>query len=240
MAEAEAWQRERQQLLDERRARLAGLPCEIPDSLHDPDDSLPRFPWAWFQGNMIVLRPVEPGGRPNRFGGSHELTWRGLARGCRPHLLLRLRPSSLPLGLPAMPGDDLPLFHPFQSSSEPELAYARAPDGVLVAGKSPRARRADHDWPYPDYPAVLPPRDLEVEGPFRAPYLALFPTGDRRTLSVQDLPEDGGQFLIIVVTAREKALGVSLLGPEAEDNAVQIVFVVNPATGAVWSYNHCT
>lgn len=72
------------------------------------------------------------------------------------------------------------------------------------------------------------------------PYLALFPVGGPRTLSVQDLPEDGGQFPIVVVTAREKTLGVSLLGSDAEDNAVQIVFVVNPATGAVWAYNHCS
>lgn len=240
MAGLEAWRKERLQILEERKARLAGLPCMIPDSLYDPEDGLPRFPWAWYQGQLIVLRPVETDGMPNRFGGAHELAWRGLAKGCRPHLLLRLRPSSLPFGLPAMPADDLPLFHPFRSSEGPELAYAPGPDGALVASQSPRARRADRDWPYPDYPEVLPSRGLEIEGPHPVPYLALSPAGGHRTLSVQDLPEDGGQFLIVVVTAREKTLGVSLLGSAAEDTAVQIVFVVNPTTGAVWTYNHCT
>lgn len=241
MKQVEEWQRQQAAVLAERRQRLAGLRCEIPEDLYDPEDGRPRYPWVWFRDQLVVLRPTGDASLPNRFGGSAEPSWRGLAKGCQPHLLLNLSPQTLGLGLPvAGPvGEHLPLCYPFRSSREPELLYRREPDGTLVATKSPKSHSSDRQWPYPDYPATLPARGLTVDGPYPVPFLALFPNGGNRTLSVQELPEDGDQFLIVMVTAREATLGVSLLGADAEAEGVQCVFLINPPTGAIWAYNQC-
>lgn len=237
-----AWQQERRRIQEERRQKLAGLPCVIPPDLLDPEDRLPRFPWAWYRDQLVVLRPAGTASHPHRFGGATPGEWAGLNPGCEPHLLLTLQSTFLPLGLPASGpvADGLRLFFPFRNSREPELVYRQEPSGRCVAVKSPKRHSGDRKWPYPNYPAELPHQSLAVDGPYPTPFLALFPGGERGTLSVQDLPEDAAQFLIVVVTAREATLGVSLLGPEAEDSAAQIVFIVDPVAGSVWTYSQCT
>ena len=105
--------------------------------------------------------------------------------------------------------------------------------------KSPKPHRDDRDWPYAEYPASLPRRGLSVDGPYPVPAAALSPHGGEQVISVQDLPEDAHQFLIVIVPACESVLGVSLLGPDAEHEATQIVFIVSPENGAVWTYNQC-
>ena len=242
LAAFEAWQQEQRRLQDERRRKLAGLPCVIPPDLLDPEDRLPRFPWAWYLDQLVVLHPAGTASHPHQFGGSMSGDWAGLNPGCEPHLLLTLHPRFLPLGLPenSPVADGLRLFFPFRNSREPELVYRQEPSGSCVAVKSPKRHTEDRKWPYPKYPAQLPGQTLAVDGPYPMPFLALGPGGDHGTLSVQDLPEDGARFLIVVVTAREATLGVSLLGPDAEDSAAQIVFIIDPAVGSVWTYSQCT
>lgn len=236
-----AWQREQARIREQRRALLASQRCEIPSQLFVEGNHLPQFPWAWYRDQLVVLQPTLDTSLPNQFGGTRNASWTGLSKGCKPHLVLDLNPATLPFPLPrgSPVFQRLPLYHPLKASDGPEMLYRAESNGLLVATKSPAAKRADRDWPYPDYPAFLPPRGLAIEGPFPVPFVALFPLGGDRVFSVQDLPEDADKFLIVFVQACEAGLGVSLLGPDAESEGAQIVFFINPETGTVWTYNQC-
>lgn len=241
MRQAEAFRRERDRVVAGRREKLKGLPCEIPGQLFDAGGGLPRYPWAWYRGQLVVLRPSADVAFPNCLGGTETSPWKGLAKGCKPYLLLDLSPAALSLGIPGTSPIHarLPLFHPFKCSERPEMLYRVEAGGGLVATKSPAGSRSDRDWPYEGYPEVLPRQGLAVDGPYPVPFLALFPSIQSQVFSVQDLPDDGDQFLIVMVTADEETLGMSLLGSDAEAEGVQIAFLVSPDTGAVWTYNQC-
>lgn len=240
LQQAAAFRAERERVIAERLKRLEGLPCEMPETLFD-DGRMPKYPWVWYRNQLVVLRPDPNAELPNHLGGTDGARWKGLAKGCKPYLLLDLCPESLPFSLPASSPvrQRLPLFHPLKCSAGPEMLYRVERDGSLKATQSPAAKRGDRDWPYEGYPDSLPQCGLAVDGPYAMPFLALFPSHDSHAFSVQDLPEDGDQFLIAMVTTNEATLGVSLLGPDAEAEGAQILFLVSPETGAVWTYNQC-
>lgn len=239
MAKIRAFQQEQAAIRAARRAQLEGMNYVVPRDLFTEEDSLPQYPWVWFRGQLVVLKPSGQQEQPNVFGGVANTAWRGLAKGCRPYRVLDLDPQSLPLQLPNSGtfSRRLPLFHPLKCSNGPEMLYRIENDGSMTATQSPAATRGDRDWPYPDYPESLPAQGLEVDGPYPIPILLLLEGDSGNSFCPQPLPEDADQFLVVVVPACNETFGMSLLGEDAE--GAQIVFLVHPETGAVWTYNHC-
>jgi hypothetical protein len=119
------------------------------------------------------------------------------------------------------------------------LAYQIQPPDRLELIEAPKRHRSDPNWPYPDYPEVLPEHPVCAEGPWPAEWTELLPHGGDRTLSIQDLPPEGEACVVVLVPVSEQALGFSLFGPDGESEAIQIVFLINPENRRVWTYNHC-
>jgi hypothetical protein len=89
------------------------------------------------------------------------------------------------------------------------------------------------DWPYADYPQLLPYIPLEIQETIEMP-LEMFSESVMQgvdTLSDEEL---------VLVVPPNTAMGVSLWGPWGDAADVQVIFIYNTKTAITRAYNACT
>jgi hypothetical protein len=167
------------------------------------------------------------------FGGPGEITLRGPRHGPAPlHFIGRISKVHLPILARPKSYFDLPLVYGMRYSGC-RLGYrlARTSDAKLtVTGLVPR--RSSSDWPYEQYPSLLPYVPLKLGRRRRMTYEAFA----RRYPNMADAqPAD-----LVVVVPPPFGIGVSLWGPIGDAEGVTLVFECDVSRRAITAYNICT
>jgi hypothetical protein len=170
---------------------------------------------------------------PSVFGGPGEVAWRGLRHGPEPlHFIGRLSNFHLPILARVEHYFDLPLLYGMRYSGCC-LTYQVAPNSDSQLNlKALTPRRSSKDWPYEQYPPLLPYIPLRVGRRRRITYRAFA----RRYPNLADTQP---ATLVVVVPAMFN-IGVSLWGRWGDGEGVTIVFECDVARRTVKAYNVCT
>lgn len=191
-----------------------------------PEDLI--YPAVFFQGNVYFL---EHANRitSSRFGGPVDYDVTGIKHGPRKlHHFLTLQGDSFePLwNTPGVFVMQLPYAMCFGGG---DMTYVHSYTGVTIEEMSQAT--SSEDWPYPDYPAMLPYFPLRLKervestlDEFTAPF----------ALNLEASSSDA-----VVIVPPSPVLGMSLWGPSGDAEGVLVVFVVRmKAPLRVRAFNH--
>ena len=164
------------------------------------------------------------------YGGPLTRRVSGCAFGpARLHHVATLGSASVPsLSTPPRYVSSLPLVYGFRFDGC-VLEYRFEANEIDVLHIAPD-RSAD-DWPYLDYPPLLPYIPIEAQAPVRQDwkaFVAQFP---------MDADEQPAELVAVVPPAL--LIGQSLWGPDGDQEGVCVVFECDIARGLVRSYNIC-
>lgn len=167
------------------------------------------------------------------YGGPLTQTVSGRPFGpARLHHVASLSAASLPfLGAPPRYVFNLPLVYGFRFDGC-ELTYRFAPNELEVLRISPD--KSSEDWPYLDYPPLLPYIPVEAEPPVTQTWAAFA----SQFGIFSDAGEQPAELVAVVPPAF--LIGQSLWGRDGDLEGVFIVFECDIARGLVRSFNVCT
>jgi hypothetical protein len=168
---------------------------------------------------------------PSSFGGPLEIELLGVRHGPRSlHMLARLSSSELPvLGAPACVFE-LPLIYGFCYSGCQIKYKLESSTKVEILDLDPTA--SSDDFPYRDYPVLLPYAPLKVSQVRECTYsefVAAFPN------MPDEQPAD-----VVVAIPPPATLGVSLWGRWGDPEEVTVIFECDLGAKIVSAYNICT
>ncbi|QXZ10313.1 hypothetical protein KUF54_03405 [Comamonas sp. Y33R10-2] len=92
--------------------------------------------------------------------------------------------------------------------------------------------QASEDWPYPDYPPLLPKLSLKLASAYEESWMQF----SRR---LPNLPE-GQTATLVAIVPEPRSIGHSLWGEAGDDEAVCVVCECDLAKGLIRSYNICS
>jgi hypothetical protein len=165
------------------------------------------------------------------FGGPLERRFSGLTPGTRPlHMVARLPLVQMRQLEPRFGGVyDLPLLYGFNYSGC-EIKYRIKVTGwIEILEMSPT--ESSEDFPYSNYPLLLPYAPLKLSGARRCTYPEF-------AQAIPNLVEEQPAELIVAVPP-PATLGVSLWGPSGDSDDVTVVFECDLADRTVRAYNRC-
>ena len=188
-----------------------------------------QFPVAYYKGEAYFFAPSNRYS-PSYFGGPSDVVIAGPRHGpARLHHVLTLR------------GAVIPALGDFYVFSIP-LFYGLRYDGCILTYRMPERsaceicelepRRSSNDFPYSDYPALLPYVPMRLVRRTRCT--------PRRfaTFSWQGLNINAKSMVVIVPPIF--TAGVSMWGPTGEAEGVQIIFDCDFETKTIRASNQCT
>lgn len=160
------------------------------------------------------------------FGGPRVLAQLGARCGPKPlHAIATLSH----VHVPALRAASLPLVYGLAYDAC-ELRYRCEGDELHVESVLPE--RSSEDWPYPEYPALLPYVPLQPIERSREPwseFRARFGSDAREPIAP-----------LVALVPPPATIGHSLWGPEGDAEGVTIVFACAPAERRVHAFNVCT
>ncbi len=187
-----------------------------------------NYPTAFYDGHAYFFERA-PAPSSSRIGGPSDIRFSGVVHGPRPlHHIVTLGADELP-EIRKTGFASLSLFYGmcFDGCS---MTY-EVKDAVHYRLLKLDPKKSSDDWPYPDYPDLLPPVPLRLAR--RSPCsCAQF----SRFLVQQD--EIMANELVVVVPPIPD-LGMSLWGENGDDEGVQIVFRCDLKTRKIRVYNEC-
>jgi hypothetical protein len=169
---------------------------------------------------------------PSTFGGPPQVELLGVPHGPRPlHLLAYI--SGWHLNLPRGPfmSSGLPLLYGM-SYEGCSLFYRVLPSKVDILAIDPA--KSSEDWPYPNYPLLLPHIPLTPLEPRQATYEEFGNSLENNNTPVRPLGD-----LVIVIPPPATA-GMSLWGRDGDAEGVIIIFDCNTQDGTVRAYNQAS
>jgi len=192
-----------------------------PDEVH--------FPVAYYNGTAFFFAPTDRHS-PTYFGGPSDITFTGVRHGPEPlHHILTLAGAVIP-ALVDYHVFSLPLFYGLRYDAC-SLTY-RMPERSVCEITKLQPRRSSADWPYRDYPRLLPYIPLRLSRRTRC-------TAKRfAKLSYQGL--EIKPTTMVVVVPPVFIGGVSMWGPMGDAEGVQIVFECDFENKTVRASNQCT
>lgn len=188
-----------------------------------------NYPAAYYDGHACFYeRASAPSS--SRIGGLSDIQFSGIVHGPRRlHHILRLGSDELP-GIQQKGFTGLSLFYGmcFDGCS---MSY-EVRDAIHYYLLELEPRKSSDDWPYPDYPDLLPsvPLRLARRVPCSAERFSKF-------LAQQDKIKADE---LVVVVPPIFDLGISLWGNDGDAEGVQIIFRCDPQARRVRVYNECT
>ncbi len=188
-----------------------------------------NYPTAYYDGQACFYeRASAPS--PSRIGGSSDVQFSGIVHGPRRlHHILTLGSDELP-GIEQRGITGLSLFYGMCFSGC-SMSY-EVRDAIRYRLLELEPTESSDDWPYPDYPDLLPcvPLRLAQRIPCSRDRFSEF-------LAQQDKIEADE---LVVVVPPISDLGMSLWGDDGDAEGVQIIFRCDLQTRIVRVYNQCS
>jgi hypothetical protein len=190
-----------------------------------PDDL--QLPVVFYDGSAYFFERADTWS-PSHFGGPSDVTVSGIEHGPRRlHHIATLGGRDLPIG---KFGLQLPLIYGLTYSGC-HLTYRKVP-GSSIELLSLQPTTSSDDFPYSDYPALLPYLPLRISKTQRCGF------GEFSQFSCQpDWRIDPAAFIVVVPPS--PILGMSLWGPSGDAECVQIVFECDVSKGVIRAFNQC-
>ena len=165
------------------------------------------------------------------YGGPLGQTVTGCPFGpARLHHVASLSPSSLPfLGAPPQHVSSLPLVYGFRFDGC-ELEYRFEPNEIEVLRISPD--RSAQDWPYPDYPPLLPYIPVEAAPPITQDWKAF---ASQFSIFSEEPPAE-----LVAIVPPAFLIGQSLWGRDGDLEGACVVFECDITRRLVRTYNVCS
>lgn len=123
----------------------------------------------------------------------------------------------------------IPLFYGF-SYSGCDLKYTLSMQGIELVSIDPKSTFPD--WPYRNYPALLPYVPLEVAGVSKLSW-------KKFTAFAENLPDEQPAEIVVLVPP-PATVGYSMWGYDGDAERVTLVFEIQTKTRSVHAYNVCT
>ena len=191
-----------------------------------------QFPAAYCDGNAYFIEPADTHLRNflTYFGGPLDMRFTGIQYGPhRLHRVLTLDDSMIP-GLKEHTVSSMPLFYGLRFSGCRLMYRVRRRSVCHITEIEPR--RSLRDWPYLDYPPLLPYIPLRLQRRISC-------TPQRfAKLSWQGL--DIGLKNLVAIVPPIPVGGVSLWGPTGDAEGVQIIFECDLENQIIKASNQCT
>lgn len=191
----------------------------------NPDDLI--LPAVFYDGCVYFLERADRWS-PTRFGGPSSITISGIDHGpLRLHHIATLGGKNLPIGKFFL---EMPLFYGLRFDGC-TLSYRRvSTQHMELLQLEPTV--SSEDWPYPDYPPLLPYLPLRVARKHRCSFKEF------SELSCQpDWLVAPSSFIVLVPPS--PILGMSLWGPSGDAECTQIVFECDVSAGTIRAFNQC-
>lgn len=182
-------------------------------------------PVAYFNGKLVGFHVTDSKKPRHSFGGPLPMI-KNQPPQASLNLVLSIDLVCLGLNSPMSP---MPFIYPFGHDGG-KLHYACRSNAVVDI-RNCRPKESTADWPYPDFPEQIPKRGLRATTP-KSTTLEEFEDN-----YAQDSFADPNQ--VVVLVPPSKTYGVSLWGEHGDSAGVLCVFVVDPSTWEVTSFNVC-
>jgi hypothetical protein len=188
-----------------------------------------NYPYVFFQGKVTTFQPSTKF-RFTFFGGPSDLRTEGVAIGPRAlHQVLTLHTRDL--GPSAVKLETDLTFKYGLAYDGCYLEYKTLYRAIEIVKMEPS--KSSDDWPYADYPVLLPYVPLEIK--------------EARECSLKEFSDSVMQGIdkthdaeVIVIVPPNPELRMSIWGPSGDANDVQIIFRYDATTGITKVYNACT
>lgn len=185
-------------------------------------------PAAYYNGKMVLFEECHDQAASHAFGGDLPAI-RNAPSNAILHLVLDINPSLSSLfdevRLPA-----IPLVFPFRHDGGRIEYRVDANGGIEIERLQPE--EAEPEWPYSNYPEIFPVKRFCCSEPIdikREQFERMVPQG----LWQEDPCE------IVVVVPPSQEYGISMWGPEGDDEGVVCFFYINSKSGTVCAGNQC-
>lgn len=164
------------------------------------------------------------------FGGPLAEKFSGLKLGRRPlHMVARIPLGDIPQIRPRSKYFNLPLLYGFNYSGCEMKYHVKITGWIEILELWPSD--SDDDFPYDNYPILLPYAPLKLAAPRRCTYAEF----------AEEIPNmaEAQPAELIVMVPPPATLGVSLWGPDGDNEGVTVVFECSITDRSVRAYNRC-
>ncbi len=196
-----------------------------------------QFPYLHYRGRLTTFARSEVTAK-SYFGGPGQLAIRSAKQDpITLHHLATISTSDMGIN-DSRYGYSIPFYYGM-CYEDCDLSYKLPPYTIEVAS-SPwiditliNPKKSSKDWPYTDYPKLLPYIPLKIKDTIEMP-IEIF--SENVMQGIETLSDDE----LVFVIPPNSQMGVSLWGPMGDSENVQIVFIYNLKTGSMRTYNACT